>query len=93
MFLLIGKVFGVFLFSWITGWSVCSQRPVDNKWVSWVVEVVVGAATLNLLVASAVAFNMPGRYGLLVLIPIFLFRMIKYRSRRNFGLRNLANPF
>jgi hypothetical protein len=93
MFLLIGKVFGVFLFSWLTGWSVCSQRPVDNKWVSWVVEAVVGAATLNLLIASAVVFNMPGRSGLLVLIPIFLFRIIRCRTRRDFDLRNLANPF
>lgn len=93
MFLLVGKVFGVFLFSWLTGWAVCSARLTDNKWVSWVVQAVVGAVTLNLLITSAVAFNMPGRYGLLVLIPIFLFRIIKRKDCLDFDFRNFANPF
>jgi hypothetical protein len=76
IYLLFGKIIGVFFLSWIAGWSVCWRRPAESNWVSWLILLVVGAVVLNLTVTTAIVLGLPGYYGLLGLLIICFIKII-----------------
>lgn len=74
--LLLIKTVGIFLLSWIAGWSVCWRRTDKNIWISWLIVTVVGSAALNLTVTTAIILGFPGIYGPLFLLFICLIKLI-----------------
>lgn len=93
IFLLIGKTIGIFIFSWMVGRSICFSRPFSSNWISWLIHTVVGAVALNLLVTTAIILDMPGAYGLIALLPVFLFQLRKFLQGDGFKLKLNAKEF
>ena len=78
--LLIAKIIAIFSISWITGWSLCWNNSLKDKWVSWVLLSVTGAAALNLSIASAIMWGLPGWSGLFLIALMLGINVIRQRQ-------------